>query len=446
MRAADASAVERVGQDALVARAGYSVGLTAREMLGTLYGKRVAAVVGPGLNGADGRVAAAWLHERGARVDVITVQDRPVRLAGYDLVIDAAFGLGCSRPYFAPDVDDDTLVLAVDLPSGVDADTGAVLGRPMVADVTLALGAVKPAHLIGPALEFVGTLRFAGLGIVDDSHSGIVESGDLRHFVRRHRDDHKWRHAVIVIAGSASMPGAAALTTLGAIAGGASMVRVCVPGVKANRITDLPSEAVRLESTIEALAMIPMQESSRLQAVVIGPGLGREPQLRAQVRDMVRRARVPIVLDADGLHAVSVSFLAEREYPDSPIVLTPHDGEYTALVGHEPGEDRLAAARDLARDARCIVLLKGPTTVVANPDGDVHVVTAGTPALATAGTGDVLAGLIAGALARGHAPLAAAALSAQLHGLAGSHLAPFGGAHGLARAVAEVLGEVDRAG
>ncbi len=446
MRAADGAAVARVGQDALVTRAGYAVGLTAASMLGTLYGQRVAVVAGPGLNGADGRVAAEWLRSRGAHVRVIDATNAPARLVGYDLVIDAAYGLGCSRAYYAPDVDDHTLVLAVDVPSGVEADSGDVMGRPMVADVTLALGAVKPGHLIGPAIEFVGDLRFAGLDIVDGSRSGVVETSDLAFFVRQHRDDHKWRHAVLLVAGSATMPGAASLATHGALSTGASMVRVCVPGVKASRLSSLPSEAVVVEATVEELAELSVSVSTRLHALVIGPGLGRDPEVRRQVRALIERARVPVVLDADGLHAVDVPWLANRRYSDAPIVLTPHDGEYTVLYGREPGEDRLEAARSLARDTHCVVLLKGPTTIVANPEGDVRVVRAGTPALATAGTGDVLAGMIAGALARGHAPVAAASLAAHLHGLAGARLPVYGAAHQLVDTVADILGEMTRAG
>ena len=445
-READRAAVARVGQEALVARAGYAVGAAAREMLGQLYGAKVAVVVGPGLNGADGRVAAQWLAERGAKVSVIAHDRAPALLSGYDLVVDAAFGVGCSRPYFAPNVDDHTMVLAVDLPSGVEADSGALLGRPMVADVTLALGTVKPAHLVGPSVEFTGSLRFAGLDIVRGTRSGIVEDLDLAHFVRQHRDDHKWRHAVLIVAGSATMPGAAELATMGAFSSGASMVRVCVPGVKSNRLNNLPSEAVRVESSVAGLSEIVVSVSTRLHAVVLGPGIGRELDVRAQVRSFVERARVPLVLDADGLHAVDVKWLAARRHPESPIVLTPHDGEFTALTGHEPGEDRLEAARSLARESNCVVLLKGPTTIVADPSGDVRVVRAGTPALATAGTGDVLAGMIGGALARGHVPVVAAALAAQLHGLAGARMSTYATAHELGTAIGEVLGELVRAG
>ncbi len=445
MRAADATAAARVGEATLITRAGFAVGLTAADMLGSLYGRRVAVVAGTGHNGDDGRVAARWLRDRGAKVDVFDATDAPRQLRGYNLVIDAAYGLGCSRPYFSPDVDDHTLVLAVDLPSGVNADTGEVLGRPMVADVTLALGALKPSHLIGPATEFVGEVRFAGLDIVDSAPSGIVESSDLAHFVRQHRDDHKWRHAVLLIAGSPTMPGAAVLAAHGALATGASMMRVCVPEVKTSRREGFPAEVVHLEAAVSELSDITVSVATRLHAVVIGPGLGRDPAMRREVRSLIDRARMPVVLDADGLHAVDVPWLAQRQHTDAPVVLTPHDGEYTALYGRVPGEDRLEAARSLARDTHCIVLLKGPTTIVASPTGDVRVVTAGTPALATAGTGDVLAGMIAGAIARGHAPLTAAALAAHLHGLAGARVSVYGTAHELVGGAAEILGELTRA-
>ncbi len=150
MREADARATSSRGVDAPVALAGTAVALAAQRLLGRCYGARVAVVAGPGLNGADGRVAARWLQQRGAQVDLWDVAYAPSALVGYDLVVDAAFGLGCSRPYVAPAVPSSTRVLALDLPSGVDADTGELLGSPMRASVTLALGALKPANLVGP--------------------------------------------------------------------------------------------------------------------------------------------------------------------------------------------------------------------------------------------------------------------------------------------------------
>src|ERR1700689_4904685 len=211
MRDADALAVKARGTDALVAAAGTAVALEAQALLGSCYGARVAVLVGPGLNGDDGRVAAAGLRSRGARVDLIDVATQPAEVRGFALVIDAAFGLGCSRPYRAPDVAGETLVLAVDLPSGVDADSGALLGSPMGADVTMALGALKPAHVTGAAAALCGQLRFAGLGIVTHFDDGLIEDGDLATLIERATSDHKWTHALQVLAGSTLMPGAADL-------------------------------------------------------------------------------------------------------------------------------------------------------------------------------------------------------------------------------------------
>ena len=196
MRECDAKAVAIVGGDALVQAAGGAVAAEARKLLGGCYGKRICVVAGPGLNGADGRVAATLLRGRGAKVDLIAVNEQPRALSGFDLVIDAAFGLGCSRPYDAPSVTPGTLVLAVDLPSGVDADTGAVLGHPLVADVTLALGALKYAHVDGDATALVGEIRYAGLGIEAPSDDALIVDADLQDFVVHGRDDHKWTHAV----------------------------------------------------------------------------------------------------------------------------------------------------------------------------------------------------------------------------------------------------------
>jgi NAD(P)H-hydrate epimerase len=426
MRAQDARAVAQRGTDSLVAAAGTAVALQAKQMLGSCYGARVAVVVGPGLNGADGRVAARWLRSRGARVDEIEVAHQPASLDGYGLVIDAAFGLGCSRPYFAPAVPAGTAVLAVDLPSGVESDSGAVLGSPLHADVTLAIGALKPAHLEGPASAFTGELRFAGLDIVQEFRDGVIEDSDLDRLIRGRRDDHKWIHAVQVYAGSTLMPGAAGLVVRGALAGGASMIRLESRG-DASSALDLPLEVVRTVGE-------PFDQ--RCRCVVAGPGLGADAA--SWLGKRLEEVEVPVVLDADGLDR---ALLHAEAVPQRQWVLTPHEGEFARLTGQPVGSNRFEAVRDLARETGCVVLLKGSTTVVASPEGTLRVVCSGTAALATAGTGDVLAGLIGATIARGHDPLEAAALAAHLHGRAGSRMATYAGASQLLASVAEILGE-----
>ena len=425
MREADALAVKSLGTDALVAAAGTAVGLQAQAMLGSCYGSRVAVLVGPGLNGADGRVAAAWLQSRGAKVDVIETAVQPRELNGFHLVIDAAFGLGCSRPYDAPKVSGETLVLAVDLPSGVEADSGEVLGHPMAADVTLALGALKPAHVSGPAAALCGQLRFAGLGIVTHFDDGLVVDGDLGALVRRESDDHKWTHAIQVLAGSTMMPGAADLVVRGALAAGASMIRLTSRGDVAER-TDLPAEVVRSDD--------PAFEK-RSRCVVAGPGLGIDstPWLRERLVDV----SVPVVLDADGLDRSLIPSVSAHE---QRWVLTPHEGEFVRLTGEPLPANHLAAVRALARATGCVVLLKGATTLIADRDGRVRVVRSGTPTLATAGSGDVLSGVIGATIARGHDPLEAAALAAHLHGRAGATLPVYASASDIPLAISEIIG------
>ena len=413
MREADAAAVSLRGTDALVAAAGTAVALSAQTMLRGSYGRRVAVVVGPGLNGADGRVAARWLRGRGAQVTIVEWDHAPAVLDGYDLVIDAAFGLGCTRPYAAPSVSPGTLVLAVDLPSGVDSDTGALLGSPLSADATIALGAYKHAHFTGPAADLCGELHFAGLGIVSTFDDGLVTDDDLTSFLNSAHADHKWNHAIQALVGSTLMPGAAELVLRGALAGGASMIRFESRGDVASSV-ELPPEVVHAADP---------RIDPRCRAVVAGPGLGADAA--SWLRERLTDCPCPVVLDADGLDRTLIDDLSPK---DGSWVLTPHEGEFARLTGTPHGPDRFAAVRALARDTGCVVLLKGPRTVIASPSGRLRVVTSGTSALATAGTGDVLSGLLGATIARGHDPLEAAGLAAHLHGRAGSLLSPYSSA------------------
>ncbi len=347
---------------------------------------------------------------------------------GYDLVIDAAFGLGCTRPYVAPSTAPGTRVLAVDLVSGVDADTGAVLGSPLAADVTLALGAFKYAHVTGPAAELAGELRFAGLGIVEDFRDGVMVDADLDALVRGRHDDHKWSHAVQALAGSPLMPGAAGLVTRGALAGGASMIRLATRG-EVTTLDDLPPEVVRVDDA---------RVDPRCRAVAAGPGLG--PDATSWLGPLLDGVDAPVVLDADGLDAALVARAR------SNWVLTPHAGEFARLTGEPVPANRVAAVRSLSASTGCVVLLKGPVTLIADPTGTLRVVTSGSSALATAGTGDVLTGLIAATVARGHDPLSAASLAAHLHGLAGSRLETYAPASEVAAGVDSILHRLERLG
>ena len=431
MREADAKASQSRGVDALVSLAGTAVALCAQRLLDRCYGARVAVIAGPGLNGRDGRVAARRLRARGAHVNVLEWDHLPQALLGYDLVIDAAFGLGCSRPFIAPTVGLTTTVLAVDRPSGGDADSVTCLGAPMLSTATVALGALKPSNFIGPSAELEGELFFAGLGIVADFADGLMDDRDLSTLINLKRTDNKWGYAVQALVGSSLMPGAAELVLRGALAGGASMIRLESLGEVATQVA-LPPEAVHVtDPTVDP----------RCRAVVAGPGLG--VQAPTWLRERLASAHCPVVLDADGLDRALIDDLSPR---DGSWVLTPHEGEFARLTGGPLGANRLEDVRALAAATGCVVLLKGPTTIIASPSGTTRVVTSGTPALATAGSGDVLAGLIAGTIARGHAPLEAAALAAHLHGRAGTRLAPYSGASDLIPKVRDLLIELEQFG
>ena len=426
MRECEARCVDR-SVERLVQAAGTAVALEARRLLGTCYGARVAVLVGPGLNGADGRVAGAWLKYRGARVEFVEVASQPSQLRGFDLVIDAAFGVGCSRPYVAPIVSPGTIVLAVDVPSGLNADNGEILGSPLKADVTLAIGACKPAHVTGQARDYVGEVRFADIGLVDVFRDGIVEDSDMLSLGVTHVDDHKWKHAVTVLAGSALMTGAAALVARGALAAGASMIQLQSHGDVVP--SSLPPEVVRFTGTVL---------DARSRAVVAGPGLGRDA---AQwLGERLVGVDVPLVLDADALDPTLLADLPLR----ASHVLTPHDGEYERLLGTDVAPDRLAAVRRASHQLGCVVLLKGPTTYVAEPSGAVRVIRSGTSALATAGSGDVLAGMIGATIARGHSAFLGAALAAHLHGRAGARLSRFAPASSIVPHVTSILDEIVR--
>jgi NAD(P)H-hydrate epimerase len=424
MRAADAAALARVSHQTLVTRAGTAVAGAALRMLGGAYPARITVVAGKGSNGADALVAADLLARRGARVTVLGAADAPPSLGPCDLVIDGAYGTGFHGAYNAPSVASGTPVLAIDIASGVDADTGAAPGRATVATRTVTFAALKPGLLQGAGPAHSGVIELADIGIdLPAAGAALVDDDDLTTALPpRPRVTHKWANAVAVCAGSTGMEGSAILCSRGAMAAGSGMVRLGSPGDPA---AAWPPEVVR--ATLGATSWAPafLEAAAKCRAGVIGPGLGTDPATVAEIRAVIAGFDGPLVIDADGLSALgnlesARKVLAART---APTVLTPHDGEYARLAGSAPGDDRPAAARHLAGCLGCIVLVKGPLTAVARPGGGSNSVLlsdAGTPALATAGTGDVLSGVIAAFLARGVEAQLAAALGAHAHGRAAS--------------------------
>ncbi len=422
MSAIDASASEPV--EVLIDRAGAATARAALDLLGGTYGRRVVVVAGKGNNGNDGRAAAVRLQRLGVRVEVIDAADAPSTLPEVDLVIDAAYGTGFRGTYDAPDPGI-AAVLAVDIPSGVDGLTGVASGSPMAADATVTFAALKPGLLFADGRRLAGEIEVADIGLdVTRSSCCVVSADDVSMLVPSRADgDHKWRSACLVVAGSPGMGGAAHLAASAAQRGGAGMVQVMTPG--AVRPDPMPIEAVAIDGRGDDWIEDTIAGASRVHACVIGPGLAPDLLDAGALRRLVAGLAVPVVVDGGALNAVDPAEQA-AEIAANGAVLTPHDGEYIRLTGRTPGPDRVAAARDAATSTGCVVLLKGPTTVIADPSGRAVVMVDGDERLATAGSGDVLAGLIGSFLARGATPFDAASAAAAVHALAARASLPLG--------------------
>ncbi|HTZ42754.1 MAG TPA: NAD(P)H-hydrate dehydratase [Jatrophihabitans sp.] len=435
IRAAERRVMAGLPAGALMARAARAVAVTACGLLGFSYGARVLLLIGAGDNGGDALYAGAELARRGVAVQAVLATEKtsPAPLAAFraaggrvvplagaapaDLVIDGLVGIGVRGPLREPMLPlvahaRDRRVLAVDLPSGVDPNTGAVAGPAVTAEVTVCLGAYKPGLLVGPGRLHAGRIHLVDLGIAGELGEPALrqlEPADVAVKQPGPTDDKYTRGVVGVAAGSAAYPGAALLCTGAARLGGVGAVRYAGHAA---------AEVVRRHP--EVLVTDTVAAAGRVQAWTVGPGLGDGPDAVASL-EAALGADVPVVVDADGLN-----LLAERrewlERRTAPTVLTPHDREYERLFG-EVGDDRIAAARRAAEQSGAVVLLKGYATVVAEPDGTGYLNPTGEPALATAGSGDVLAGLTGSLLATGLRPGLAAAMAAYLHGRAAARAA-----------------------
>ncbi|MFD9951027.1 NAD(P)H-hydrate dehydratase [[Kitasatospora] papulosa] len=446
VRAAEWALMEGLPEGALMQRAAAGLAVACCDLLrrnGRVYGSRVLLLVGSGDNGGDTLYAGARLARRGAGVRaLLTSPDKvhrqamaallaaggqvlggpPLGASGpVDLVVDGITGIGGRgglRPEAAELVRAVTAghvpVLAVDLPSGVEADTGEVLGEAVRADATVTFGTYKPGLLVDPAAGHAGALRLVDIGLAgelpDRPDLEALQYADVAALLPvPDAGSDKYRRGVVgVAAGSERYPGAAVLAVAGALRGGAGAVRYAGPGADAV-IARFPETLVHPG---------PPSKAGRVQAWVAGPGLGDSSASAEAVADVLA-ADVPVLVDADGLRLMDAAAVRART---APTVLTPHAGEAAALLGvgrEEVEAGRLAAVRELAARYRATVLLKGSTTLVAEPgDAPVRVNPTGTSWLATAGSGDVLSGLTGSLLAAGLAPRDAASVGAYLHGLA----------------------------
>jgi ADP-dependent NAD(P)H-hydrate dehydratase / NAD(P)H-hydrate epimerase len=500
MRAADDAAI-RGGIASLTLMENAAAGIVS-EIRRTFREWRHAVVVcGPGNNGGDGLAAARMLAEhigvrvftlpdpeayrgdpavnaaraREARLPLETLArdgglaDLRGALSETDGVVDALFGTGLDRPLEGTAAravrtinEAGRPVIAADVPSGLSADSGEIRGDVVRASATVAFGAPKLCHAFAPARDACGRIVVHDIGIPSAllhplGHALFLAtaSGVRRLLPRRAPGAHKGDFGrVAIVAGSRGKTGAAVLAARGALRGGAGLVTVLCPaslepvivGALPEVMTSaLPERSGALDTAAGAELAARLEE---FDAAVVGPGLGASPPTVAAVREAIRRARLPLVLDADGLNAFAghAPLLAEGM---GAIVATPHPGEAGRLLGREAKEvqtDRLGAARELAHLTRSCVVLKGEASLTATPDGKVVVNSSGTPLLATAGSGDVLSGVIAALLASGLPSPDAAAAGVWLHGAAGELLAlELGDAGLLAHEVADAVPRVRRA-
>ena len=446
---------------------------------------RIAVFAGKGNNGGDGLVAARLLRADGREVDVLLAAEpgefsgdarsnlerlsgpeplspgAPIA-AGTTLVIDALLGTGATgapRGRVAEAIEAigacGVTVLAADVPSGVDASSGEVAGAAVAAAATATFHAAKPGLWIEPGRGRAGRVHVLDIGIPPGApvaaDIGLMRDEVLNVIPRRGVHSTKFTSGrVLVVGGSPGLTGAPSLSALAAARAGAGYVTVCVPAalslVFETRLLEamtlaLPDE--RGEHTVGGVAPLAAAAAARGGALVLGPGLGRSEGAAAFARGVLEAVALPVVLDADGLNAYAgaLDSLAGRA-----AVLTPHEGELARLLGASAAtvaSARLRHAREAASRAGAVVVLKGDDTLVAAPHGAVAVSAGATPALATAGTGDVLAGVIAAMLAKGLEPFEAACAAVRLHARAGVRAAARHGGEGLiASDVVEALSAV----
>ena len=400
--------------EALMERAGRSVADAVLRRYPDV--RRVAAVCGKGANGGDGRIALRVLAESGRETSEQLEGDP-------DVIIDALFGTGFRgepRPGAAALIERINAagvpVVSVDIPSGVDASTGEVPGAAVRAEVTVTMHGRKVGLVVAPGRFNAGEIEVADIGLPSaDTEHRLVTDAILRLVPRRSEVDTKYTAgSVLVVGGSRGMTGAVCLAAEAAFRADAGYVAVAVPKETLPVVETLLVEAVKApRERVEELA-------ERASAFAVGPGLGRGDEERELARRLLADLELPAVVDADALFELEVA-----DWP-APRVLTPHAGELGRLLGEEStwvDAHRLEAVRRAVDRYRSIVLLKGPGTLVAAPGEGVLVCDAGTPALATAGTGDVLTGVIASFLAKGMDARLAAAAGAVAHGRA-AELAP----------------------
>ncbi len=436
----------------------------------------VLVLCGKGKNGGDGFVAARKLFENGYRVRVLLVMglpkaenakemftrieelDIPVdlydetsekqreRLRQADIIIDSVFGTGFSGTLpseiealfdFLPKCSG--YVVSIDLPSGLSADTGVISSTPIRADLTISVMALKKALVTSPAKAYAGEIQVVSIGIPENLYDPYEKlfaftDGDVAALFPARRDDaHKGDFGkALLLAGSYEMPGAALLASGACVECGAGLVKLAFPECAYAAVTADVPEKILLPLCANRFGRVSAQNEKKLldalsssTACLVGCGLGVDYDTKAIVKSLLQHAEIPLILDADGINAVTGSIDMIRE-ASAPVILTPHPGEAARLLGISTAEvqsDRLSACAALCERTGATVVLKGAGTVISDDGKQFSVNMTGNSGMATAGSGDVLAGMILGFLCLGMPPLEAAVAAAHIHGLAGDLVA-----------------------
>jgi hydroxyethylthiazole kinase-like uncharacterized protein yjeF len=486
MRELDERAISRLGIPGadLMENAGRGAATLIAGHLGPLRGKPVAIVCGKGNNGGDGLVVARHLRTRGARASVwllgrkgevkgdagqalrrwrgrveeVVDESGLARLrremARAALVVDGLLGTGLSGPargLVAATIEAvnqaERPVVALDLPSGLDADRGEIIGPAIRADITATFAGYKRALLLHPAAGLAGRVSMIPIGIPQAEldrgvDTFLLEAGDVRrHFPARVATSHKGSYGhLLVIGGSLGKTGAAALAGRAALRSGAGLVTIATPSSQQPIVAALGMEPMTeaLPETAAATLALKAGErihelASRTDAVALGPGISLDPETQELVRALVVELPRPMVLDADALSALAGHLDLLRRGP-APRLLTPHPGEMGRMLGTSVAEvqrDRLGTVRSFCRQHQAWLVLKGAGSAIGDPDGRLFINPTGNPGMATGGAGDVLTGMAGAFLARGLSPLDALQSATFVHGLAGDLACAERGAEGL---------------
>jgi ADP-dependent NAD(P)H-hydrate dehydratase / NAD(P)H-hydrate epimerase len=478
MRELDRLAMETYGIPGVVLmeNAGAQVARVLWQEYPDLQTRRVAVLCGRGNNGGDGFVVARYLHTSGVSVHVFVIggtagihgdagahlemlrragvapeavqtseaaQAVGARLVGYDILVDALLGTGLRaeatgvfQQLIAAINTSGRPVVAVDIPSGLGADGGAPQGDHVRADLTITMALPKRGLLLYPAAEHVGRLVVVDIGFPKmlREHAAVrchvLEAEAVAAQLHpRAADTHKGTYGhVLAVGGSPGKTGAVALASLAALRTGAGLVSLALPQVLNAAMETKLTEVMTIPLPESEPGVLGVEAGKRLMewlegksALIVGPGMGTHPETVRCVQEILRQVRIPTVLDADGLNAFATDPDRIRD-TQAPLVLTPHPGELARLRHATTAAiqaDRLAAAEETARSCKAVVVLKGAHTVIAEPEGTLYINVTGNPGMATAGSGDVLSGIIGALLGQGYTPSMAARIAVYTHGLAG---------------------------